>query len=48
MILGPPVRATVELYDLRVLGQTPELSAYIKKTLKFSGNGAAVVGRPEG
>ncbi len=45
MILGPPVRATVELYDVRVLGQTPELSAYIKKTLRFSG--AAVVNRPE-
>jgi hypothetical protein len=47
MILGPPVRAAVQLYDLRVLGQTPELSAYIKKTLTFCDNAAAVVSRPE-
>jgi hypothetical protein len=46
MILGPPVRATVQLYDVRVLGQTPELSAYIKKTLKFSGDRAAVGSPP--
>lgn len=37
-IAGPPVRTHVRLDDVRVLGQTPELSAYIEKTLTFVAN----------
>ena len=35
-LAGPPHRTNIWLQDLRVLGQRPELAAYISKTLTFS------------
>jgi hypothetical protein len=37
-ISGPPHRANVWLDDVRVLGQTPALAAYIKNRLTFPGH----------
>ena len=46
-VLGPPVRTTVSLSDVRILGQTPELSAFIRRTLTFFENESPVVSRKD-
>jgi len=46
-VLGPPVRTTVSFSDVRILGQTPKLSAYIRRTLTFFENESPVVSRKD-